>query len=237
MKKFVLTQAKPGRGTKEQRKKLYHQGHIEGNKYVFESRDDSDEEEVIIHSMKEFKKEQYLEKEIQPGDTLQTLSLQFNCPISELKRINNIHRDNEIFARRIIKVPMKLFTNKLVDVHSSSSNKSAKTIELENSTVITEKPESSSVPIQVSPSIVNKVCDDRERTEDADVENFDDVSSTNPLLLQEDSKIENKNSAYNCNGADWGISWLQLLIFSLLLGFAGPILYVIYLTEDSKKKQ
>lgn len=63
---------------------MYHRGHLEGNKYVFSSNNsdedgDSGEEE---HPLKVYKQETFLEKEVQLGDTLQTLALQFNCPVS-----------------------------------------------------------------------------------------------------------------------------------------------------------
>ncbi|PSN41712.1 hypothetical protein C0J52_07768 [Blattella germanica] len=242
---------KPGRGMQQAvpRKSLYHRGRIEGNQYVFGNDDNSEDEEN--HPMKEYKQEPFLEKELQPGDTLQTLSLQFNCPIAELKRINNIHRDNEIFARRTIKVPMKVFTNKLVDVHTTSFNK---TVERnEPSTSSTACPDTISkktsptrhIPIQISPSEglssaipeISSGKQSRTFLEDGVSENLDEDCSTNPLLAQEQtSKDEGKNSMYSCNGADWGISWFQLLICTLFLGCAGPILYVILITENSNKK-
>jgi hypothetical protein len=81
------------------------------------------------------------------------------------------------------------------------------------------------------------VCDiNRTVPQDNTTENFDLECSTSPLIPQEGSSLsKDEKSMYSCNGADWGLSWLQLLICSLLLGFAGPVLYVIYLTEDSNK--
>jgi hypothetical protein len=57
---------------------------LEGNKYIFSSNNsdvegDSSEEE---HPLKMYKQVAFLEREVQPGDTLQTLALQFNCPVS-----------------------------------------------------------------------------------------------------------------------------------------------------------
>lgn len=49
----------------------------------------------------------HVEKEIKDGDTLQTLSLQYGCPVSELKRINNLIADQDFYARRTLKVPMR----------------------------------------------------------------------------------------------------------------------------------
>lgn len=81
------------------------------------------------------------------------------------------------------------------------------------------------------------VCDiSRTVLQDNITENSDLECSTSPLIPQDGSGLSmHKKSIYSCNGADWDLSWLQLLICFLLLGFAGPVLYVIYLTEDSDK--
>ena len=46
-----------------------------------------------------------VELEIQSGETLQSLSLKYNVPISELKRVNNILKEPEFFAMKRIKIP------------------------------------------------------------------------------------------------------------------------------------
>ncbi|KAK7496863.1 hypothetical protein BaRGS_00011843 [Batillaria attramentaria] len=50
--------------------------------------------------------ETYFEKEIGDGDTLQSIALKYSCPVSELKRINNLIKDQDFFALRVLKVPM-----------------------------------------------------------------------------------------------------------------------------------
>jgi hypothetical protein len=83
---------------------------------------------------------------------------------------------------------------------------------------------------------VNMSDTNRRDVEDNLAETFDVESSSSPLIPQEDCSLaKNERTMFSCSGADWGLSVLQLIICSLLLGFAGPILYVIYLTEDSKK--
>jgi hypothetical protein len=54
---------------------------LEGNKYVFSS-NNTDEDGEEEYPLKVYKHETFLEKEVEPGDTLQTLALQFNCPVS-----------------------------------------------------------------------------------------------------------------------------------------------------------
>ncbi|XP_069669146.1 lysM and putative peptidoglycan-binding domain-containing protein 3 [Periplaneta americana] len=244
-----------------QRKKVYHRGHLEGNKYIFSkiSDEDADSGEEEHYSLHVYKPEPYVEKEVQPGDTLQTLSLQFNCPIAELKRMNNIHRDNEIFARRTIRVPARLFTMKLPGVHTSGSKTASEGSDtctsseslsdnVNNGVLASSHIPRVEVPVRKLEDIVSvptiefltseiAIDEDKGRTMLQDgIENVDIECSTSPLLPRENSILpEDRKSIYSCSGADWGLSWLQLLVCSLLLGFAAPILYVIYITEDSNK--
>ena len=53
------------------------------------------------------KPDQTIECEVQPSDTLRTLSLKYNIPVAELKRVNNIFSDAEFFARKRVKIPVK----------------------------------------------------------------------------------------------------------------------------------
>jgi hypothetical protein len=56
---------------------------LEGNRYIFSSfNNDGDGDSSDEEHMKMFNQETFLEREVQPGDTLQTLALQFNCPVS-----------------------------------------------------------------------------------------------------------------------------------------------------------
>ncbi|XP_071795341.1 lysM and putative peptidoglycan-binding domain-containing protein 3-like [Asterias amurensis] len=49
----------------------------------------------------------FIEREIESGDSLQIFSLQYGCPVSELKRCNNLMNDQDFFALRRIKIPVK----------------------------------------------------------------------------------------------------------------------------------
>lgn len=62
-------------------------------------------------------------------------------------------------------------------------------------------------------------------------------SCTDRLITDSEASVRFNNSndkivnSLACSGADWGLSWFQLLCFFLILGVAGPILYVIYIKE------
>jgi len=71
-------------------------------------------------------RDQTIECDIQPTDTLSNLSLKYNIPLAELKRVNNIMKDSEFFALKRIRIPVKpsSFLRELIPgVHSESNRK------------------------------------------------------------------------------------------------------------------
>eukprot|EP00092_Neocalanus_flemingeri_P021746 GFUD01023589.1.p1 GENE.GFUD01023589.1~~GFUD01023589.1.p1 ORF type:complete len:282 (-),score=91.40 GFUD01023589.1:130-975(-) len=66
-------------------------------------------------------RDQTIECDIQPADTLLSLSLKYNIHLAELKRVNNILNDGEFFALKRIKIPVRptsLLNELLPGVHS-----------------------------------------------------------------------------------------------------------------------
>ncbi len=47
-----------------------------------------------------------LEAEVRPEDTLRSLSLRYNVPTAELKRLNNLINENELHALKTVRLPM-----------------------------------------------------------------------------------------------------------------------------------
>ncbi|XP_050094329.1 uncharacterized protein LOC126577014 [Anopheles aquasalis] len=75
--------------------------------------------------------ERFLEAQIWKGDTIQSLALRFNCSIPVLKKLNKIDKDNEIYARNVIRIPLTPHTillETLPRVHTTSGNSSPKNI-------------------------------------------------------------------------------------------------------------
>ncbi|XP_023559948.1 lysM and putative peptidoglycan-binding domain-containing protein 3 isoform X4 [Octodon degus] len=52
-----------------------------------------------------------LTKDIQEGDTLNAIALQYCCTVADIKRLNNLISDQDIFALRAIKIPVKKFSS------------------------------------------------------------------------------------------------------------------------------
>ena len=51
-----------------------------------------------------------IQRDIQPSDSLVSLSIKYKVPIAELKRVNNILTEQGFFALKKIKIPVKPFS-------------------------------------------------------------------------------------------------------------------------------
>ncbi|XP_045215419.2 lysM and putative peptidoglycan-binding domain-containing protein 3-like [Mercenaria mercenaria] len=49
----------------------------------------------------------FVERRLTDDDTLQSVSLQYGCPIAEIKRLNNLIRDQDFYALTSVKIPVK----------------------------------------------------------------------------------------------------------------------------------
>lgn len=66
-----------------------------------------------------------MEAKVEIGDTLQAIALRFQCTVADIKRLNKIDKDNEIHARKIIKIPITVHNVLLENfpiVHKSGNN-------------------------------------------------------------------------------------------------------------------
>ncbi|XP_042309831.1 lysM and putative peptidoglycan-binding domain-containing protein 3 isoform X2 [Sceloporus undulatus] len=52
----------------------------------------------------------FITKDIQEGDTLNAIALQYCCSVADIKRVNNLITDQDFFALRAIKIPVKKFS-------------------------------------------------------------------------------------------------------------------------------
>lgn len=167
-----------------------------------------------------------------------------------MKRINNIHRENEIFARRTIKVPVQPYsflteTNatdllglddkapELLDKNDYLSNDQQIMNMGNNQTTLFSKPND-----DINSVILNSICEPLSETlsRHDDVEDDANDEDDDQLLLLSSSTESNANDLlFSCSGADWGLSWRQLICVSLLLSFGGPVIYILYIAENSQR--
>ncbi|XP_034107862.1 lysM and putative peptidoglycan-binding domain-containing protein 4 [Drosophila albomicans] len=202
--------------------------------------------------------ENTLEVKVQEDDTLQALALRFHCSVADIKRLNKIDRENEIHARRIIRIPVTVHNvllgshdpDALPAVHRSGNNSPRHILEkelaiernpLEDARLMLDErllvAAVNAAEGQPSPRRdVNKFYDgsddngNREQTLDDSTALLDDmlVDRHAPRLRP----IPGPSlRAIDWSGSDCDMSWICLLIFILALCFVIPLVYVIYLAE------
>lgn len=208
--------------------------------------DDSGGETELLVKKSTYQDIPTVEKVMEEGDTLQALSIRYHCPIAELKRLNNIHRENEIFAKKSIKVPARPFSVALASVHTSGTSSPKEepdgteidtnilNLKLSRELLNIPKSSCSSVKngaVEVNDIIFNssvkpvdKSCDNSPITE---VHLHEEVR----LLPQSVPMDETILTKLMCSGADAGISWIALIVCVIIVIVAFPLIYVLYIAE------
>lgn len=134
--------------------------------------------------------------------------------MEELKRLNNIHKDNEIYARRKLKVPHRPFSEALAVVHQPSTSK---LIDIDDQvSEVNEIIFNSNIKATKEPESVHQ------SAEDVCLLPQNTTTQPDPII-----------SKLNCNGSDWDISYPVLVICIVLVIFAIPLIYVFYIAEHS----
>lgn len=209
---------------------------------------DHEDDDIQLEQTKPELAEKWLEAQILPGDTLQAIALRFNCTIAELKKINKIDKDNEIFARRIIRVPItphSILLETLPKVHSSG-NSSPKNVPIPSAALVIETQANLDEKL-----IVAAVSTASYKTDPAgafpesalqDEFTVEHSGPEQPLLsgeyddsLPQPRPLKLPSNDFSCNGSDCDISWICLLVCILGLCFAIPLIYVIYVAEHIEK--
>ncbi|XP_043467762.1 lysM and putative peptidoglycan-binding domain-containing protein 3 isoform X1 [Leptopilina heterotoma] len=205
--------------------------------YVFLYSDDEyseDEENIPLQNRNHAhapRKVEVIKIEVQSEDTLQALALRYGCTISEIKRVNNIHKENEIFARQVIKVPVQpfsLLTENLNNEEIKEPEKSSTSKEEQILNLITTplKVVSNS---EINNIILNSVIEPISQT---DINEEENINST--LLSPSERKISQEhrvNRTFKCSGADWGFRWFHVIGISLLIWIGVPI-YIFYVMKQ-----
>lgn len=152
--------------------------------------------------------------------------------VAELKRVNNIHKENEIYARKVIKVPsnpLSLLLEKeyFPETPSNSINNDIITESLPESSDIVETVNNSRITVSPNDEEQGKYLFSPVKTDEGDEESVSLLTTT----------IEpGTNDVISCNGADWGISWPILIFLTIVVGVGGPVLYIFWFLLGKSEK-
>ncbi|XP_067838927.1 lysM and putative peptidoglycan-binding domain-containing protein 3 isoform X1 [Heptranchias perlo] len=195
----------------------------------------------------------YLVREIQEGDTLNALALQYCCTVSDdlshnikdcykeevegmvadIKRVNNLINDQDFFALRSIKIPVKKITL-LGETHSPTKSRLVPRAALESNAQFQESNTGvdSSSSNDNADSFLREVDKDIERivkSHDTTREHLNEVVSalsTQPFYQAADRKILPRKDPHY--GADWGMRWWNAVMIMLVVGIVTPVFYLLY---------
>lgn len=166
--------------------------------------------------------------------------------VSELKRINQIHKDNEIFARRTLKVPVTPYsvltelipsphpaqaapatlvtppTNQLLQLLENNTQKEVPNVQ----DTSTESKDECAIDCNtivlnstLAPSIVPYVDEQMESmSEDTQLLPNKPRDSVEAVVVKQ----------LTSQGADFGIKWFHLVCFVLILVVVVPLVYVMF---------
>ncbi|XP_061630110.1 lysM and putative peptidoglycan-binding domain-containing protein 4 [Phyllopteryx taeniolatus] len=148
-----------------------------------------------------------LERDVLDGDNLNKLALQYGCKVADIKRVNNLIQEQDLFALKCIKIP--------VPKHSFLTESHADPSDYLEEMPVRDQPHRHQVM-----DFCTEVDNDKEKliptTDNRDVELLDDGPKISGLRGQKGQ------------GADWGIQWWNAVVAMLLIGIILPLFYVIY---------
>ncbi|EHH54398.1 LysM and putative peptidoglycan-binding domain-containing protein 3 [Macaca fascicularis] len=175
-----------------------------------------------------------LTKDIQEGDTLNAIALQYCCTVADIKRVNNLISDQDFFALRSIKIPVKKFSSltetlcppkgRQTSRHSSVQYSSEQQEILPANDSLAYSDSAGSFLKEVDRDIEQIVkCTDNKR------ENLNEVVSAltaQQIRFEPDNKNTQRKDPYY--GADWGIGWWTAVVIMLIVGIITPVFYLLY---------
>ncbi|XP_010136341.1 PREDICTED: lysM and putative peptidoglycan-binding domain-containing protein 3, partial [Buceros rhinoceros silvestris] len=172
-----------------------------------------------------------LTRDIQEGDTLNAIALQYCCSVADIKRVNNLINDQDFFALRSVKIPVKKFSV-LTETHLSPKGRpvlrpalcSPEAQEASSSDKFSANETAGNFLKEVDRDIEEIVkCNDTKR------ENLNEVVSAlaaQQVCFETDGKTKKCKDPYY--GADWGIGWWTAVVIMLIIGIVTPVFYLLY---------
>ncbi|AWP08499.1 putative lysM and putative peptidoglycan-binding domain-containing protein 4 isoform 2 [Scophthalmus maximus] len=155
-------------------------------------------------------------------------SLRCITAVADIKRVNNLMQEQDLFALTSIKIPVQKHSF-LTETYTDKKEEEV-------------MPQSSTVPVKPQDRArgqphVQEVTDFLMEV-DNDIEKL--IQNTNN---QDDDMLDNsekeqrfglRGQGLTSHGADWGIQWWNAVVAMLLIGIILPLFYVIYIkTKDN----
>ncbi|XP_015234183.1 PREDICTED: lysM and putative peptidoglycan-binding domain-containing protein 4 [Cyprinodon variegatus] len=213
----------------------------DGQVYMFrrrtnESAASSDDEELSIVETRQSKQDsqrnvQLLEHKVLDGDTLNKLALQYGCKVADIKRVNNLFQEQDLFALKFIKIPVQKHSF-MTETLSDRGNTQEEEPHLSPSVVGPHDRAPVEPHLQEASEFLMEVDNDIERLIQTTPDHREDFSGNTGRWTRYGFGRRRAMS----HGADWGIQWWNALIAVLLIGIALPLFYFIYFKTRNNRE-
>ncbi|XP_078283424.1 lysM and putative peptidoglycan-binding domain-containing protein 4 [Rhinoraja longicauda] len=169
-----------------------------------------------------------LVREVGDGDNLNKFALQYGCTVADLKRVNNLIKDQDFFALKTIKIPVKKH-GLLTEAQEEAKRRQAVGANGRADPCPAACAAEGQAPEQ------NKASGFFEDI-DKDIEKLIQSTDQSKDRLEEVIYCQ-KSNGFNSgplspksshHGADWGIRWWNAVVIMLLIGVIIPIFYIVY---------
>ncbi|XP_012871324.1 PREDICTED: lysM and putative peptidoglycan-binding domain-containing protein 3 [Dipodomys ordii] len=173
-----------------------------------------------------------LTKDIQEGDTLNAIALQYCCTVADIKRVNNLISDQDFFALRSIKIPVKKFSSLTETLYTPKGRPASRPYVQYAPEPQEILPADSLSSSDSAGSFLKEVDRDIEqivKCTDTKKENLNEVVSAltaQQVRFERDNKTTQRKDPYY--GADWGIGWWTAVVIMLIVGIITPVFYLLY---------
>ncbi|XP_030222450.1 lysM and putative peptidoglycan-binding domain-containing protein 4 [Gadus morhua] len=184
----------------------------------------------LVHSEQDrLDRVQLLERELQEGDNLNKLALQYGVKVADIKRVNGLFHDQDLFALKSIKIPVPKHSF-LTEAYTDLSGPQRAT---------QSPPPAASPPHQdgkarASPRL--QEVSDFFKDVDHDIEKLIQSSDHRGDIFPHPASdlsarlgVGGRRVAAAGQGGAWGLQWWNLVVAMLLIGVVLPIFYAVYL--------
>uniref|UniRef100_A0A4W5M7V2 LysM and putative peptidoglycan-binding domain-containing protein 4 n=1 Tax=Hucho hucho TaxID=62062 RepID=A0A4W5M7V2_9TELE len=174
-----------------------------------------------------------LERDVLVGDNLNKLALQYGCKVADIKRVNNLIQEQDIFALKSIKIPVKkhsLLTEANTELKEPEPGTS-------NSATPLHQPQGKLTASSPGRQHLQEYTDYLKEV-DHDIERLIQTTNAHDEVFLEAAerpqKLGSRGQRLTSYGADWGIQWWNAVVAMLLIGIILPVFYVVYIkTQDT----
>ncbi|XP_060891208.1 lysM and putative peptidoglycan-binding domain-containing protein 4 [Labrus mixtus] len=198
-----------------------------------------DEEELTVMEMRprvlrehepdRLRNMELLEREVLDDDNLNKLALQYGCKVADIKRVNNLMQEQDLFGLKSIKIPVQ----KHSFLTEASTDLSYAQVEMPHTSSTLVKPQDrarAQPHLQEVTDFLMEVDQDIERLIQTTDDQDEDILANSGNRL----KFDPKGQSLTGHGSDWGIQWWNAVVAMLLIGIVLPLFYVIYFkTKDN----